>query len=379
MSDALATLTGVFEDQSTRNGGTTDHAEPVAIISWPAVPVEIVRAAGLRPIPIRGEVASTPLADRWLEPDAFPNRLRQLVDCALAGHLRHSMCVILPRTSDPDYKAFLYLRELIRLGVTPPSPPILLFDLLQSSAADVGAYDAARTRNLFGTLVTLRQRPASVDDVHDAIERANRARAAMRRILALRRGVPRVSGAKALPLIGAFWRLAPDEYTALANHAADTLTRNLPLTGPRVLLAGAPVDSPALHTAIESLGAIVVAEPGPWGTDAAGEDVSSEGDPFMAIAERYRRSAIGPRMPRTAIEQLVRQGTDDVDAVIVVLPPEDTVFGWDYPALRTWLATRQLPHLCVTTDPSLPLGTADLERLAALIASVTPRIGAGRV
>ena len=378
MSDALATLAEAFEDCSTRHGGTTDHASPVAILSWPAVPVEIIRAAGLRPVVIRGEAAPTPLADRWLERDAFPNRLRQLVDCALAGHLRHAMCVVLPRTSDPDYKAFLYLRELIRRKVTPPAPPILLFDLLQSSAPDVGTYDAARTRDLFDTLVTLRGRVASLNDVHDAIAGANRARAAMRRILALRRGVPRVSGTEVLPLIGAFWRLAPDEYCALASRAADTLSSRPPLAGPRVLLAGAPVDNPALHAAIESLGAVVVAEPGPWGTDAAGEDVASEGDPFVAIAERYRRSAVGPRMPLTAVQQLVRRMADDVDAVIVSLPPEDTVFGWDYPALRAWLDARQLPHVCVTGDPCLPPGTADRQRLASLIAAVTPRIGAGR-
>ena len=377
MSDALAVLAEAFEDRSTRQTVTTDSAEPVAVLSWPAVPVEIIRAAGLRPIVIRGAEASTPLADRWLEPDAFPNRLRQLIDSALAGHFRHAACVVLPRTSDPDYKAFLYLRELIRRSVTPPEPPILLFDLLQSSAPDVRTYDATRTRDLFTTLVTLRQRAASLDDVHAAIAGANRARAAMRRILALRRGVPRVSGAQVLPLIGAFWRLAPDEYAALATRAADTLSGRPPLAGPRVLLAGAPIDHPALHAAIESLGAVVVAEPGPWGTDAPGEDVSSEGDPFMAIADRYRRSAVGPRMPLTAVQQLVQQVADDVDAVIVSLPPEDTVFGWDYPALRTWLDARQLPHLCVTSDPCLPLGTADRERLAALLAAVTPRIGAG--
>ena len=375
MPDALAALTQAFEDQTTGHGGAADGIQPVVVMSWPAVPIEIVRAAGLRPVVIRGDSAPTPLADRWLEPDAFPNRLRQLVDGALAGRLRDAMCVVLPRTSDPDYKAFLYLRELIRGGVMPRRPPIVLFDLLQSSAPDVRAYDAARTRDLFDTLVTLHQRTASLDDVHGAIERTNRARAALRRILALRRGVPRVSGAEVLPLIGAFWRLAPEEYTALADRAADTLSRRPPLAGPRVLLAGAPVDHPAMHAAIESLGAVVVAEPGPWGTDAAGEEVSPEGDPFMAIADRYRRSSVGPRLPLTAVQEL-RRVADDVDAVIVSLPPEDTAFGWDYPALRAWLDARQLPHLCVTSDPCLPLGAADCRRVAALIAAVAPRVGA---
>ncbi len=31
---------------------------------------------------------------------------------------------------------------------------------------------------------------------------------------------------------------------------------------------------------------------------------------------------------------------DDVDAVVVSLPPEDAVFGWDYPALRDMLQAR---------------------------------------
>ena len=376
MADALTVLTDAFEDQSVRHGGASDHADPVVVISWPAVPIELVRAAGLRPVMIRGAAAATPLADQWLEPDTFPNRLRQLVDSALAGRLQHALCVVLPRTSDPDYKAFLYLRELVRRRVTPSLPPVVLFDLLQSNGPDIRAYDAARARDLFGTLATLRQRRASTEDVDEAIERTNVARAAMRRLLDLRRHRPRVSGAEVLPLLGAFWRMAPDEYAGLANEAADALGRRTPLDGPRVLLAGAPVDGPALHAAVESLGAVVVAEPGPWGTDAPGEDVSSGGDPFTAVAERYRRCAAGPRMPLTTVQQLVRPVADDVDAVIVVLPPEDTVFGWDYPALRTWLDSRQLPHLCVTGDPCLPLSAADRERLTALISSVRPRVGA---
>ena len=375
MSSAIAALTDAFEDPSTRHGGTTDHARPVAVSSWPTVPIEIVRAAGLRPVVMRGSAASTPLADERLEVDVFPNRLRQLVEASLAGRNRHAACVVLPRTSDPDYKAFLYLRELIRRKVM-PHQRVLLFDLLQSNGPDVRAYDAARTRDLFETLVTLGHRSASVDDLRDAIARANLARAAMRRLLALRRGVPRVSGAEVLPLLGAFWRLAPDDYAAFANEAADLLAQRTPLDTPRVLLAGAPVDGTALHAAIESHGAVVVAEPGPWGSDAPGEDVSLDGDPFTAVAERYRRNAIGQRTPTVAVQQRMRHLADDVDAVVVSLPPDDTAFGWDYPALRAWLEARQLPHACLHHDPAVPLGAADHERLATVIAAARPRVGA---
>lgn len=376
MSDAIATLTAVFEDPSFRHGGATDHAQPAAAISWPAVPIEIVRAAGLRPVVVRGGAAPTPLADEWLEAGAFPNRLRQLLEAVLSGRLRQAGCLILPRTSDPDYKAFLYLRELLRRGVAASPPPVLLFDLLQSNGPDVGAYDAARTRALFEALAALGNRTASLEDVRQAITQTNVARAGLRRLMALRRGSPRVRGAEVLPLLGAFWRLAPAQYAVLATEAADVLSRRAPIEGPRVLVAGAPIDGPAVHEAIESLGAVVVAEPGPWGSDAPGEDVSSEGDPFAAIAERYRRDGIGPRTPPVAVHQRTRHAAADVDAVVVLLPPDDTVFGWDYPALRGWLDARRVPHVCLTGDPCLPPGAADRQRLATLIAAVAPPVEA---
>jgi len=377
MPAAIARLTDAFEDPSTA-GGETDHDHPIAVLSWPTVPVEIVRAAGLRPVVMRGASTGTPLADARLEADVFPNRVRQLIEAVLAGRLSRTACVLLPRTSDADYKGFLYLRELIRRGVASAGTPILLFDLLQSDGPDVGAYNAARTRDLFTTLTSLVQRESSPDEVRDAIARANTARAAMRRLLALRQGTPRVAGAEVLPLLGAFWRLAPADYAALAGEAADVLGRRPPLHGPRVMLAGAPVDGPQLHAAIEAHGAVVVAEPGPWGSEAAGEDIVAGADPFAAIADRCRRQAIGPRTPLAAVRQRMQPLMEDVDAVVVVVPPDDTAFGWDYPRLRDWLEARQLPHTCLFGDPSVPPGPVEQERIATLVAAATQRAGARR-
>ena len=42
---------------------------------------------------------------------------------------------------------------------------------------------------------------------------------------------------------------------------------------------------------------------------------------------------------------LTERRLDDVDAVVVSLPPEDAVFGWDYPALRDMLQARGIPHV----------------------------------
>jgi hypothetical protein len=181
-------------------------------------------------------------------------------------------------------------------------PPTVLFDLLQSDGPDVRAYDAERTRALLDDLASVARRPPSLDDVRQEIARTNVARAAVRRLVALRHnpavgcdGRPRVSGAEVFPLLGAFWQLAPDDYAPLASEAADDIARRPPLDGSCVLLAGAPMDSPVLHAEIESHGAIVVEEVGPWGSGAAGDDVVCDGDPLMALADKYRRDAIGPQ------------------------------------------------------------------------------------
>ena len=66
----------------------------------------------------------------------------------------------------------------------------------------------------------------SRDDLRREIANANRARAAARRLNALRIDAPRIAGVDALPLLGAFWQLEPERYAALAEAAADSLRRS---------------------------------------------------------------------------------------------------------------------------------------------------------
>ena len=277
--------------------------EPFVLASWPSVPVEIVRAAGFRAVFARGASGPTPSADHHLESGIFPRRLRHLVESALTGRLSDAARIVIPRTSDSDYKCFLYLREFVRRGVTAAVPPVILFDLLQSRGVQIGAYDAARTRALLDELASVSDRTPSADDLHQEIARANEARAAARRLIVLRRMVPRVTGAELFPLLAAFWDLEPERYVAAVNGATSAFAKRLALSGPRVLLTGVPVDGPELHRAIESHGAIVVAEVGPWGSGAPGDDVRVDDDPVRAVADKYRADAVGARTPAASLRR----------------------------------------------------------------------------
>jgi len=152
-SSVVKELSGALEAPFAALGRDAERDRGTVVISWPSVPVEIVRAAGFRPVVARGGAAPTVAADAVIEPDVFPSRLRQLVEAAMTGRLAHVAAIVLPRTSDADYKCFLYLRELIRRDVVARLPPVLLFDLLQSTGADVPAYDGERAREIGPRLV----------------------------------------------------------------------------------------------------------------------------------------------------------------------------------------------------------------------------------
>jgi hypothetical protein len=370
---AIAELRAGFEQPFAGLGRDAGGDRNTVVVSWPSVPVELIRAAGFSPLVARGHTAPTPAADRVLEPLLFPNRLRQLVEAALTGRLAKVAAVVLPRSSDPDYKCFLYLRELARSGVAAALPPTLLFDLLHTDDADARAYNAERARVLASRLATLGGRRCKADDLQRAIASANRARAAARRLSALRTAAPRVAGADALPLLAAFWQLEPERYVSLAGSVAEALAGKPPLPGPAVLTAGAPVDTATLHAAIEAAGAVVVAELSPFGTCGTSVDVAVAGDPFAALAEHYARESIDARLPVKALLRKLEALLGCAAAVVISLPPDDASFGWDYPRLRELLARHSIANAVLSGDPTFGATGEDHERIRSLLGDARMR------
>jgi hypothetical protein len=57
--------------------------------------------------------------------------------------------------------------------------------------------------------------------------------------------------------------------------------------------------------------------------------------------------------------------------VVVLLPHDDAVFGWDYPALRDRLASLGIPHVCLRGDPYQPPTQSDHAQLEAMVAAAS--------
>jgi benzoyl-CoA reductase/2-hydroxyglutaryl-CoA dehydratase subunit BcrC/BadD/HgdB len=308
------------------------------------VPWELLRAAGLRPFLLGPRPERTPLADRYME-DVFSARMKAIFDFLISAEGELLSSVVIPRTSEQEHKLYLYLREVVRQEVA-RAPEAILYNLLHARSAEAEAYGLERTHDLKATIERLAGRNVGPEELAAAIAEGNAAREAIRGLLRQREGpAPKLRGSEALPLIGAWYFMDRGEYALLAREALREIEQRPPLEGPRILIKGPPLDNPDFCAAIESHGAIVVAEDDWWGSRAAGRDIDITADPVRSIFEKYYFDAPSPRVfPSAIADAWFENKASEVDGVIFHLPHEDDVLGWDYPRLRDRLLARGIPH-----------------------------------
>lgn len=329
------------------------------------VPWELLRAAGFDPVLLSPRRRHTPLADRYME-DVFSARMRAIFDFLISPDSASLSAVVIPRTSEQEHKLNLYLHEVVRQGAE-RAPQLILYNLLHARSPEAEAYGLERTKALKVALEQLSGRPTEPQALSSAIAEGNRARQAIRELLRQREEpVPRLAGAEALALIGAWYFMDRAEYVLLAREAIQEIQTRPPLEGPRILIKGPPQDTPDFCAAVEAQGAIVLAEDDWWGSRAAGLDIDGTADPLQAIFDKYYFDAPSPRVfpPEIAdawFYSRFDRNVSQVDGVIFYLPPEDDVLGWDYPRLRAFLDERAIPHLMLR-EPCDEIG-AFVERL----------------
>jgi len=209
-----------------------------------------------------------------------------------------------------------------------------------------------------------------------ALAESNRARAALRRLQNLRAGdTPRVSGTDAFAISGALYFMDRVAYAKLVETACRELKSAKPLRGPRLLIKGTPLHHPKLHQALESHGAVVTAEDDWWGARAAGPNIKSSrrsSDSIRAIFENYFLHAPSPRVSPAAdadrwFQKTVSRG---IDGVVFYLPPDDDVYGWDYPRQRDFVAARRIPSLLIREDATRDLSSETAAQIQHFIQSI---------
>jgi benzoyl-CoA reductase/2-hydroxyglutaryl-CoA dehydratase subunit BcrC/BadD/HgdB len=376
MADPIERMTWHYENPAAEAIASAASGMPVVGITSNTAPWELIRAAGAFPSMINAGNAHHPDIATFMEEDVFDKRIRAIFGAAISGDLQHLSLLLIPRTSEQEYKLYLYLREVARQEPQRRIPPVYLYDLLHTRSSESYAYGLERTLHLKERLENLTGQTIDKAVLLQAIEESNSARRAIRKLLSLRRPEPRISGTEALTLIGCFYFVNRAGYSSLAEQAVKLIEQREPLSVKRVLITGASLNHRGLHQAIEMRGAVVVAEDDWWGSQSAGRDADTgSNDLLKALFEKYYLDAPSPRLfPfEIANEWFQQASTEGIDGVVFYLPSEDCVAGWDYPRRRRYLDSLNIPHLLVRED-ARSISEESHERIERFVQS----IGAGR-
>jgi benzoyl-CoA reductase/2-hydroxyglutaryl-CoA dehydratase subunit BcrC/BadD/HgdB len=375
-ADSIERLTWHYENPAAEAMASAANGMPVVGITSNTAPWELIRAAGAFPCVINSENAHHPDISDFMEEDVFEKRIRAIFGAAISGGLQHLSLLLISRTSEQEYKLYLYLREVARQYPKRRMPPVYLYDLLHTRSAESYSYGLERTLHLKERLEKLTGQTIDNAALLQAIEESNSTRRAIRKLLSLRQPEPRISGTEALALIGSSYYVNRDEYSRLAEQAVNMIARRNHISGKRVVVTGASLNNRGLHQAMEMHGAVVVAEEDWRGSQSAGRDTDNgSNDLLKAIFEKYYLDAPSPRLfPFEIADAWFQQAsTDGIDGVVFYLPAEDCVAGWDYPRRRRYLDDRNIPHLLVRED-AMSISKECHERIERFVHS----IGSGR-
>ncbi|CAN5572908.1 hypothetical protein BH10PSE5_BH10PSE5_34700 [soil metagenome] len=347
MADLYAPFAAALTDREA--AARAHKAGGGKVVGWltNTSPTELIAAAGAFPLQLAAVADATPLGDRYME-DLFDPIVRAVFEGMLAGRYDFVDAVVLPRTSDSVQRLYYYLCEIRRMGEASVPEP-LLFDLLHTPWYSSAEYNFARIGELKAGLERVTGTAVTDTVLTAEIATANARRAAMRNLVTLRRE-GRVTGVQANQVFAAKGVMSGAEFDAalVAVLAAPGPVSD----APRVVIAGSPLDTPALHALVEAAGGRVVGDFHEFGEPMIGPDVEAGPDPLRALMAHYHRDVASsrtfPQSPRPLADFVKASGAT---GVIFNFYAEEEALTWEYPAQRRALEAEGIATICFEGQP----------------------------
>lgn len=262
-----------------------DSGRPVIGYFCSYVPVELVTAAGMLPVRLRGAGSTDSGAADVFMSSRTCTYVRHVLALALEGELDFLDGQISLNTCDHVRRAHDVWRHKSKVGFhgflsVPRNVRPTLYPYFRE---EVDRLRDALERH-FGCQVT-------DEALREAITAHNQVRARLQRIDCLRAGErPLLSGADMLAVTVASTVMAPADFVRLADRLIEALEQAPPPPRPpraRLLLAGAELDEPDFVDALESQGAVAVADSLCFGMRPSAALVDEDAaDPLDAVCRR---------------------------------------------------------------------------------------------
>ncbi|MFJ7216003.1 2-hydroxyacyl-CoA dehydratase [Amycolatopsis sp. NPDC098790] len=320
------------------------------------VPVELITAAGLRPLRLTGKPgADSTLGDRYLGRGVDPVA-RSILTRILTDDYGPLEAIVVSRDCEASLRLFYALRELHRIEPALGLPPLRLVDVLHLPHHTTTRYVHAKIAQLREWLG--RWRPIGDDDLAAAITAHDTLRRSLGRLAALRRA-NRLSGTRFLETVAATTAVPVAEATALVDGV---LADPRAVEGVRLFLTGSSHDTPNVYETLERNGFLVAGEDHDWGELLFARICAAPTE--LALAERYQHN--GPAAPRASIRHRAAHTAAAARAcraevLFSYARVHDDAPPWDFPEQR---AATGLPAVLAERQP---YGELTAEALAALV------------
>lgn len=336
-----------------------------------SVPEELIAAAGCFPVRLRGEPdLRSPLADRYME-EYMDGEVRSIFGALLEGRFDFVDLVVIPRNVEVYLQLYYFLLEMPKWEPDARTPPLHLFDLLQTPSTTTLEYVIGRLHAFADRLQALGGRTIGDASLSEAITRVNSKRRLLQRASALWHGTERsLCGADALAVIGATSFMEHDAcMEALAGLIANPPSPLPP--APRILVKGSPQSDARFTALVEQVGGAVVAHDHLWGDRTYASTVPERCEPWRAVARHYCFDIPSPReYPQAKADERFLALVEEahVDGVIFFHDEWDDTLGWEYPVQKRLLDERGVPSLFLKRQPYFdPPEAAQREAVGAFI------------
>jgi benzoyl-CoA reductase/2-hydroxyglutaryl-CoA dehydratase subunit BcrC/BadD/HgdB len=339
-------------------------------------PEEIVHAAGILPFRIRGTgCTETTLADSFLArancsfARACLEHLLQgkydFLDSAIFVYSCDHMC-----TAHNSWKA---------QGKLP------LIENIISVPHTITEYGGEWYREEIGNIRERIEDHFDVTITNDGLERAivvcNETQRLQKKLYELRQGsAPPITGSQSLSVLVADSSMPKDEYNRLLRELIEELEGHdgVPGYDHRLMVSGSVIDNPAMLKLIEDAGGLVVADTLCFGARRSfREPIREDGEPLDAIADRYYRQILCPRMfdsyPERFDFALDLAKRANVDGVVLQSIMNCDIHGIDNVMLQRDFEERGIPVLVLEREYDV---LADAGRIKTRLQAFLERIGA---
>jgi benzoyl-CoA reductase subunit C len=325
-------------------------------------PEEMIQAAGLLPVRILSSKNSISLASEHLQSYSC-SLIQSSLEAGLRGDLNFLDGTVFPHTCDS-------IQRLSDIWVENLHFPFH-WDLIAR------VYLIQELRRFRVGLQEFMGHPISDEDLRASIVLSNESRSLLREFYRRRAEHPgKFSGSETLAIVKTATLMPKMEHTVWLKKLLSQFGPRddyLP-EGVRLFLAGSVCDQSQIFDLIETCGASLVGDDLCTGWRYFSEDVSEEGDPLEALADRFIRRVPCPCKYNPGIDRgedlLKRIAESRAQGVIFILLKFCDPHAFDYPYLKKKLDERNLPSLLLEIEPAgTPMGTAET-RLKAFMETI---------